>query len=284
MKKRKLAIVMSGGGMRCVYGAGALGAILEYYKFTEPYLLIAASGSAGGATYYLSGQGYLGAALWIQETSGNKVISFARRRFLDVDYLVDKVFKAKYPFDFKALARSKTIFLIPAMRIADGETVYLQPPANQSMYEYLRAAKAVPVAYGKTVLIGNDRYIDGDFGATTEDFVKKAVSMGATDIIVLESNPDGDEHPAKRFALQLIKLGGRFSKDVGLRKAATRDLLSVGGAGEYKNVRVVRITPKKKLPVIFTTTNQSRLRAAWNQGYDEAVASKELRHLLHDSH
>ena len=166
-QRRKLAIVSSGGGMRCAYGAGALLAIAEQYKITEPDILIAASGSAGNSAYYLSEQWESAASIWMQGVASSKFISFRRRQILDVDYLIDEVFKKQHPFDIKKIKSKKTTWLLPVTRVRDGATVYLWPKRTEKLYEYLRAAKATPIAYGKTVTIDGEKYVDGDLGSET---------------------------------------------------------------------------------------------------------------------
>ncbi len=277
---RKLAIVMSGGGMRCAYGSGALLAIAEQYKLTEPDILIAASGSAGPSAYYLSGQAHLGALLWIRGATNPKFISFRRHRVLDIDYLIDDVFKKQYPLDFKKIRSKKTKWLLPVTRVRDGATVYLSPKRTQEVYEYLRAAKAIPVAYGKTVKIGNEEYIDGDFGSQTEDLARKALQEGAQDIILIESNPESFGRKAEHVIIRGSEIEQILLKKTGLAKAAARELERKKPLTAPQGVRLVVISPSKASSVHVVTRKKLNLRTAFNLGYADARDNAELRELL----
>jgi predicted patatin/cPLA2 family phospholipase len=52
----KLAIIMSGGGMSCSYGAGVTTALIEKFNIINPDIVIARSGSAGTGSYFISKQ------------------------------------------------------------------------------------------------------------------------------------------------------------------------------------------------------------------------------------
>lgn len=278
MKKRKLALVMSGGAMRCVYGVGVLSALVEEYGLTEPDIIVASSGSVANAAYYLSGQYTCVIAAWLDVIASKKFISYGRRKVVDIDYLVDEVFKKQFPFDFKALKRAKTAFVFATTRVKDGKTVYMKLPKDRKIYECLRAAKAVPFIYGKDVSIGKNLYFDGDFGSNTEDLVMKALELGATDLIIVENNPEVKNSRTKRVGLDTLYLESRVTGRQGAALAALRELEGTKALVFPKGVKSVWLEPEK--PLFLLERHKRYLRAGFNQGYDDAVNSKELRTLL----
>lgn len=52
----KLAIVASDGGMTYVYSVGALMALVDKYKLTQPDIVTGCSGSPGTMAYFTAGQ------------------------------------------------------------------------------------------------------------------------------------------------------------------------------------------------------------------------------------
>lgn len=72
---RRIAIVSTGGGMLCSFSAGCYAALAEEHEYLNPEFIIAASGSAGGAFYYLSGQADRLEAIWTKHLASNKFIS-----------------------------------------------------------------------------------------------------------------------------------------------------------------------------------------------------------------
>jgi predicted patatin/cPLA2 family phospholipase len=279
-RRRKLAIVMSGGGMRCAYGAGALLAIAEQYKIAEPDILIAASGSAGNSAYYLSEQWDSAANIWIQGVTSPKFISFRRRRILDVDYLIDEVFRKQHPFDIEKIKSKKTKWLLPVTRVRDGATVYLVPKRTEEVYEYLRAAKAIPIVYGKTVTIDGEEYIDGDFGSDTEDLERKALALGAKDIIVIENSPPEFFRKTKRINMNAIRIVEKLRRDAGMLRAVERELVEKAPVIAPKGYDIIRIAPSKNLHIATSEKSKLKVRTAFNLGYADARDNKELQKLL----
>jgi len=277
-KKRTLAIVLSGGGMRCAYSAGVLTALFEKFNLTDPDIVIAASGSAGNSAYYLAGQYTFAAVVWIQKLSGSRLISFKRRRFFDVDYLIDTIFKKEYPLNLKTLRARKTRWLVPVTRVRDGETVFLSPPRNEGVYEYLRAAKAIPLIYGKEVAIGKEKYIDGDFGANFGDLIQKAIEEGASDILAVDCSPDAESSKRRKALLEALYYEGKLSGNTGLMKAITHEMRRVP-IPQAKGVRVVVLTQKMaRLSAI--SRNKLVLRTSFNLGYADAANNTELAKML----
>jgi predicted patatin/cPLA2 family phospholipase len=284
-KKRKLALVMSGGGMRCVYGAGVLAALTEEFKLTEPDLVVASSGSVANGAYYLSGQYRSLIAAWLDVLPSKRFICYSgRRRILDIDYLVDEVFKKQHPLDLKTLAKKKTRMFFATTRVKDGKTIFMKMPATKHAYECLRAAKAIPLAYGKSVKLGKSEYIDGDFGSSTDDLVAKAAAEGATDIIVIENHAHKDfDQWWERIAIRLLAAGAHWMHDDGIANAAIRELIMPGTKKIPDTVKLALVAPAGKMLVGVASRKKSALRATFIEGYDDAVNNPDLHAILGSS-
>lgn len=266
--------------MRCVYSVGVLTSLVEDYGVAEPDILIAVSGSAGGAVYYLSGQYRDTISTWLSMLPGNRFISFRRRKVLDIDYLVDEIFKKKYPLDFKTLASAKTQLLVAVTRVNDGKTLYLEPPRDERVYEYLRATKAVPVAYGKRVLIDGVEYVDGDFGADTEDLIQKALELGAEDIIVIESNPYASSKTERHLSMNAVRMIEELEGEDGMVQAAARELVKKSPVVPPTGCRIVSLAPSNEIHIPTTEHKKSTLRSVFNLGYADTANNEELRKLF----
>lgn len=129
---------MSGGGMKCSFGVGAILAIAEKYKIKEPFLLICGSGSAGTGSYYVSAQYKSIRNIWTN------------------------------------LVSSKTIYLIPALNKKTGKIDYLDVKKND-IFECMRATKAMPIAFklNPKVEINNSFYCDSPISSKPETHIKK---------------------------------------------------------------------------------------------------------------
>jgi predicted patatin/cPLA2 family phospholipase len=157
-KKEKIGIVLTGGGKRCAYTAGALLALHEVFGFDEPFALGAESGSAGNAFYYLSKQYALARKVWTEYLLDPK---FTRLTKFDIDYLIDVIFKKKAPLDTRALDHAKTKYFVPITNVQTGAIEFVTNHSPFDYFEILRAAKALPIVYRKKVRLGLKKYIDG---------------------------------------------------------------------------------------------------------------------------
>ena len=150
----KIAIVSSGGGMSCSYSSGIMKALVEKYNFKSPEFVIAASGSSGVLTYYVSKQYGPMVNIWCDYLVGRRFINSLRFwKIIDIDYLVDTVFGDKEKLDEKVVRKSKIKLFIPTINVNTGEVEYFSN--KDDLLEVLRASKAIPLAFNKYVKIRN---------------------------------------------------------------------------------------------------------------------------------
>ena len=98
--KNKTAIIMSGGGMTCSYGAGSILALAEKYNLEKPDIVIAGSGNAGTLAYFVAQQYDSIFNIWSNLLATKKFIDLGRiLKIIDIDYLIDEVFKKQAPID-----------------------------------------------------------------------------------------------------------------------------------------------------------------------------------------
>jgi predicted patatin/cPLA2 family phospholipase len=274
MSERKLAIVMSGGGTRSVYGAGALLAIAEQYGLTDPEVMVAESGSVLSSMYYLARQYPRMVAGWINIPGTPGFISSVRRPFINLD-IMEQTLRDIIPLDTVALAVAKTLLYVPLTRVRDGAVVYHRLSRDENPYELLRAAEALPIFYGKRVPVGGELYVDGGFGAHLDDHVQYALDLGATHVIVIQSS-NGPGSLMRRL-YQTAGMLWRREGLTGLASAAQHEIAVPRKLSVPSHVKMVRIAPTRTLPVSLNTKAKAKLRAAFDLGYADTVASGALR-------
>lgn len=260
----KLAIVCAAGGTSCSYSAGALSALANEMGLLQPDYLIAASGSAASAIYYLTGQYESIHRTWTRHICSRKFISFLRiRKMMDVDYLIDKIIGELEPLDMEKLAAIRTRYFIAVRSAATGAGRYISCSEGHDVREVLRATKALPFFYGRKVNIGGELFADSAFVITKEHGVAKAISLGATHVLVLEihSREGGRLRSYAAKILSRLK-GGRLR----------HDSLSTG-------VQILRVGPDRN-PAPPVSRNPKLLTAAFHKGYDDVRNSAELRAFL----
>ena len=239
MPKKKIAVVCSGGGMRSAYTGGALVALAIKHKLIAPDIIIAASGSAAFALYYLTGQYKSIERIATELLSTPKFISFLRPfRIMDIDYLIDVVFKIQEPLNTKELREQSAKYYIAITNAKTRTTSYVSNDDNADIFELLRATKAIPIFFNKEVYLSGISYIDGTVSASFENTVEKAKELGATHIIGIDclARNEMDHHsdnfvlianrrqPAHLLTRDSRKLRAAF--DLGFSDAAQNPVLS----------------------------------------------------------
>lgn len=172
-------LILTGGGMRCAWSGGLLYGLNECG--IHPKCIVATSGNAGNATYFSAGQYDSIKRIWTEHLPGSRFISFLRpQQIIDIDYLIDDVFHRYEPIHWETVRSSKTQIICP-IHAVQSETVKIG--SNQDInYEFLRASKALPVIYGKDVILDGVAY--RDFAFTPSELCDYAPQN--SDIVVID--------------------------------------------------------------------------------------------------
>ncbi len=183
---KKLAIVCTGGGTRCAFAGGFLVGLGREFA-TEPSIIVAASGSAGNACYFASKQFDEIERIWKRHLATKRFFTFFRVwKMMDIDYLVDIVFKKAEPLDTGKLKASEILIRVPLLNMQTKQINYVNPKENNT-FDLLRASKAMPLIYGRRVYVDGNIFMDGALVASIEQMINEVELLGATHIIVVEN-------------------------------------------------------------------------------------------------
>lgn len=273
----KIAIVLSGGGMKCSYGVGVLVALLEKFRLAHPDILIAASGSAGTGSYFMSGQYRAMVNIWANLLSTDDFINLKRiSRIIDIDYLIDNVFKRQEPLDVAGVLRSSTHYLIPVTHAVTGDLRFFSNRDGIDIFEAMRATKAMPVAYDKPVMIDGEPYIDSYTSSTVELNIVHAAALGAEKILAVDATKKGPSVSRTVFEIWLRLQRAQFRRKFAERLETRRNYQEKIPDGT--NVLVLK--PRKKLPVGTLSNNQQALQDTIQQGFEDTYADENLEKFL----
>jgi len=266
--KEKIALIASGGGMTCAFTLGAVRALKEKFNFS-PDIVIGGSGSIGILAYHCTNQLDAITRIWTNHLSTRKFKNSWRFwKIMDIDYVVDVLVKKKEPINMEKLKDSPIHFLIAATDAHSGKVKFFSNREDIDLYEAMRATSALPVLYGKTVRIQGNEYIDSNNSAAYMGHVRKAISLGATKIIVIEPRHEYDWSSRFKFRPWLISKNKEFRKQYAL--------------DETKDIRKVDVFISPKVPHKSTpfNNNLNLIKTTMQQGYDETIKNKELEELL----
>jgi predicted patatin/cPLA2 family phospholipase len=266
MGQQKTAIITSGGGMRCAYSAGALRALAQELGITTPDLFISVSGSVGNMFYYLAGQSEDGWHIWNEYLPSPKFISYFPLPTIDIDYLVDTVFKKDFPLDESRLAGLSTTWLVPVADLETGTTRFIKSDAWFDPYEVMRAAKAIPLLYRKSVRLGGIKAVDGDMTTDIEDLVSRAVAEGATRILVITNMKPANKLIRAIIRLRLALAGPR------MRRILRAQLRPEDVFEEREGVEILFLTPSRPLSTWVGVRDPAIVRGMYALGQEDVRA------------
>lgn len=272
---KRVAIVLTGGGMRSAHGAGFLYCMGAKLGLTTPDIIIGSSGNAGNVLYFAAGQYEYLKIAWTKLLSTPKFISLRRlRHIMDIDYLIDTVFRKQVPLDVEELKVTPVRYFLPVTNATTGATRYFTNADDIDPFELLRAAKALPIFFGKKVPLLAETYIDGEVGPTLHDHIACATAHGATDILLI--NDGSAKTPLGTLVMELY---ARMSPP-GLKEAILRDLSEKAVCVTSPHASILCVRPER-LPAHVATRSESRLCATFEAGIADAFAIEgELRALF----
>ena len=187
----KVGLVLEGGGMRALFTAGVLDALLDVKELDIDGIVGVSAGALFGANYvygqkereirynkkYARDKRYMGLHSWI--TTGNAVNKeFA---FYEIPFKLDV-------FDQEKFKQSKIDFYVVMTNVENGQAEYVLIEDIFEQMEYLRATSALPFA-SKIIEINGKKYLDGGISDSIPiDFCE---SLGYDKIIAVLTRPEG---------------------------------------------------------------------------------------------
>lgn len=185
----RTALVLQGGAMRGVFGAGACCA-LEELGYTEGFDHVygVSAGALNGA-YFLSGQAAYGTTIYYQNINNTRFINLFRfQKMVNIDFLVNIITQQK-PLNVGKLLNSPTSLNIVATKVSTGESVlFNSKDPGIDIIKALKATAAIPFAYDVPVRIEDEYYLDG--GVSCPIPITEAIDAGCTDILVILTRPE----------------------------------------------------------------------------------------------
>ena len=262
---KKIALILSGGGMAASYNFGALLALVEKYQFISPDIVITGSGSAGTASYYIAGQH--NSNIWGDLLSTKKFINFLRFwKIIDIDYLIDEIFKKQDPLQSEKIYQSKINYLIAVTNNISGRVNYFSNKDQIDIFELMRATKAIPLFYGRQIRIKDEYYTDGVNSTAAAFNLQQAFELGADKVIIISCN--------KKLNNFLFKFW-LFFKSKKYQQGISADFNKRSVLENQENVLLIK--PKLKLKIGILSNKQKNIRETIRLGYDDVFNSLEVQ-------
>ena len=275
----KIGLVLEGGGMRGLFSAGVLDALLELKELSINGIVGVSSGALFGVNYvskqkeravrynkkYADDKRYMGLHSWI--TTGNAVNKdFA---FYELPYKLDV-------FDNETFKKAKTDFYVVMTNVESGKPEYVLIEDAFAQMEYLRATSALPFA-SKIIEINGKKYLDGGISDSIPiDFCE---SLGYDKIIAVLTRPEGTYKEDKLGFLyklvyrkypNLVKSLLNMATDYEKVLAKIKDLENKG--------KIFVVRPPEVLKIGRLEKNRDKIQKVYDTGLNTGL--KELDNIV----
>ena len=275
----KIGLVLEGGGMRGLFSAGVLDALLELKELSVNGIVGVSSGALFGVNYvskqkeravrynkkYADDKRYMGLHSWI--TTGNAVNKdFA---FYELPYKLDV-------FDNETFKKAKTDFYVVMTNVESGKPEYVLIEDAFAQMEYLRATSALPFA-SKIIEINGKKYLDGGISDSIPiDFCE---SLGYDKIIAVLTRPEGTYKEDKLgFLYKLVyrKYPNLVNSLLNMATDYEKVLAKIKDLENKEKIFVVR--PPEVLKIGRLEKNRDKIQKVYDTGLNTGL--KELDNIV----
>ena len=275
----KVGLVLEGGGMRALFTAGVLDALLDVKELDIDGIVGVSAGALFGANYvsgqkerairynkkYARDKRYMGLHSWI--TTGNAVNKdFA---FYELPFKLDV-------FDQEKFKESKIEFHVVMTNVENGQAEYVLIEDVFEQMEYLRATSALPFA-SKIIEINGKKYLDG--GISDSIPIDYCQSLGYDKIILVLTRPENSYKEDKlNFLYKLVyrKYPNLVKRLINMGKDYEVVLKKIKNLETESKVFVIR--PPKVLKIGRLEKNEDKIQNVYDIGLN--TGKKEIDNLL----
>ena len=275
----KVGLVLEGGGMRALFTAGVLDALLDVKELDVDGIIGVSAGALFGANYvsgqkerairynkkYARDKRYMGLHSWI--TTGNAVNKdFA---FYELPFKLDV-------FDQEKFKESKIDFYVVMTNVENGQAEYVLIEDVFEQMEYLRATSALPFA-SKIIEINGKKYLDG--GISDSIPIDYCQSLGYDKIILILTRPENSYKEDKlNFLYKLVyrKYPNLVERLINMGKDYEVVLKKIKDLETENKIFVIR--PPKVLKIGRLEKNEDKIQSVYDIGLN--TGKKEIDNLL----
>ena len=272
----KVGLVLEGGGMRALFTAGVLDALLDIKELNIDGIVGVSAGALFGVNYvsgqkerairynkkYARDKRYMGFYSWI--TTGNAVNEeFA---FYEIPFKLDV-------FDQEKFKQSKIDFYVVMTNVESGKPEYVLIKDVFKQMEYLRATSALPFA-SKIIEINGKKYLDG--GISDSIPIDYCEGLGYDKIILLLTRPKNTHKEDKlNFLYKLVyrKYPNLVERLINMGKDYEVVLKKIEDLENKKKIFVIR--PPKVLKIGRLEKNEDKIQNVYDIGLNTGIKEKE---------
>lgn len=261
------ALIVEGGGLRGLYGAGVIDFLAE--KNISFETLIGVSMGACNLVNFASNQPKRNFALPFRFIDDSRYLSYKRwlmgGDLFGMKFIFETIPSKLDVFDYDTFCKRKSRLFIVVTECESGEAVYFDRfDLKEDFMQILKASCSLPLA-AKVVHYGGKTFLDG--GISDPIPLHFAQKQGAEKMVFILTQPKEYKKSAMRFA-SLLKLFYPAALVKSLENRHERyneTVLEINKLEEDGKIFVIR--PLSPLPAGRIERNRGKLKATYERGY-----------------
>ncbi len=277
---QRVALVLEGGSLRCLFSAGAVDVMMEQ-ELTADGVFGVSAGALTGVNY-VSGQIGRTARVNLEYVNDKKYLGvrnlILHRSIFNFDYLFGDISHVYLPFDYDAFAAAPAQFTAVATDCTTGQPVYSEKSASPDIWAAVRASASMPLL-APMVSVEGAPCLDG--GVSVSIPFQRALDEGYDKLVIVTTREHGFRKPPVSATIARLyrRVYGKYPQLVKAllgtparyaRELDTIDRIELSG-------RAFVIRPPRPVTVSHTEKDVAKLQALYDEGRE--VAEKRLEEL-----
>ncbi len=167
MKSNKTAIIIHGGGIKGTFSAGIAYGLSEI-GIKRADMMIGVSSGLPTMAYFAGQQYEFMKHIWVDEVGSKKFISYkdflCGRSIFNLRYLIDEIFRKKYPLHVDTILQSPQDFFVPLLNYETGTLRLLSNHQIESEETFWKALQATITVHDSYIDLGGplEKFVDAD--------------------------------------------------------------------------------------------------------------------------
>ncbi|MEK7631834.1 MAG: hypothetical protein AAB445_03135 [Patescibacteria group bacterium] len=185
---KKIGLVLYGGVMGGIRGAGAMIALEEMGLAQAFDCIYTNSAGFANASYLLAGATQLGTSIYYEDLAGWRFINLFRFwKTVDIDFLITVMQERKH-LPIEKILKSQTKLFVTLQNVQKHKAEFLEVhrEPHEQYLELMRAATSIPYLHPGAVRIHGVPYMDIPMRQPVQH-LEQAVADGCTDVLVIKN-------------------------------------------------------------------------------------------------
>ena len=269
---KKIALVLEGGSLRCLFTAGVVDVLLNEGLLADGVFGVSAGALTG--VNYVAGQIGRTADVNINFVNDKHYLGvrnlLLHRSIFNFDYLFGEISHEYLPFDYDAFDNSPMAYTAVATDCRTGKPVYCEKGSCGDIWSAIRASASMPLL-APMVDVEGVPCLDG--GVSVSIPYQRALDEGYEKLIIVTTRQHGFQRPAvskttARLYTRMYRGYPMLIKALlNASKRYNRELIDVDRLELSGRAFVIR--PPKPVTVSRTEKDTAKLQALYEEGIEE---------------